>query len=170
MQITKTNIQQAGRKLTPLGLLFLLHLLFFVYQLFSGQWYLKDSHEYVAATQNLWELGLPYAGDWSEVLRMDLFSKRPLIYPLLLLPGWLIGQVEVWGALVQMGLSLFSMHLALKLFAYFFPDKNPRRLWMLLLLTYPAQLIFANLLMSELLLQALLMGMLYTALDRKSVV
>jgi hypothetical protein len=146
--------------LSPLTLVMLLALLlqlaFGGYQLSEQRYYLEDSKEYVQAAENLRAHGTLYCGEWEKrPHRTDFYSKRPPLYPLLLAGiGWPGSMV-----LLQNLLSLFNLWLMMRLLLSLgFPRK--RLLWALpFLLLYPAQFIYSNLIMTEVLLQSLLLGM-----------
>lgn len=144
------------------GFVLLLHLLFFGYQMFHQRYYLLDSKEYVQAADNLREHQTLFSGDLeAKPLRMDHYSKRPFVYPALLATAQALFGHEKWLILLQVLLSLFNIYWVFafsKLFAW---RKTPYWLFAILILLYPAQLIYANLLMTEILFQTEIMLMVY---------
>ena len=66
------------------GLLILVHMFAWVYQIGQQAWYLADSVEYWQVGENLWDHGVMYCGEWKEPIREDFFTKRPPVYPLIL--------------------------------------------------------------------------------------
>lgn len=101
-----------------------------------------------------------YAGAYQEPFREDFFSKRPPVYPLLLLPFLTLSHPYLWIALFQTVLSFFNLYLAYTLAVKLSMGKGqPFLRWALLVgaMVYPAQLIYANLIMTEILLQSLVL-------------
>ncbi|RMG17175.1 MAG: hypothetical protein D6730_24295 [Bacteroidetes bacterium] len=140
------------------GSILLIHLLFLGYQLVHQRLYLKDSGEYLQAADNLMHAATLYSGDLSEPLRYDHYSKRPPVYPLFIgLIRTLFGQ-DIWIAVFQTGLSLLNFWLLQRLLA-FLGLWSGKCLWLLpFVLLYPAQYIYANLVMTEILFQSLLLA------------
>ncbi|GAB3656574.1 hypothetical protein GCM10027594_29050 [Hymenobacter agri] len=144
--------------------LVLAHLLVFGWALRSGHWNFPDSGRYRQAAVNLGQHGQLYAREWPQTepqgQAVQEFSIRPPGYPVVLLglnsatgSPWLI-------LLVQNGLSLLVLAVVLKRWA-----RRARPLmkhWLVavaLALTFPAQLIYANAVMSEIMLQSVLLGL-----------
>ncbi|MEO0469840.1 MAG: hypothetical protein AAF206_09490 [Bacteroidota bacterium] len=139
------------------GTLVFLHLCAWGYQINQQNWYLADSVEYWQQGENLWEHGAMYCGEYRKPLREDFYTKRPPVYPIILAGFQLLPHAEIWLSLVQNLLSLFNIWLMLSLM-----DRvrvRPRRLiWLLpFLILYPAQFIYANLVMTEILFQTVLL-------------
>ena len=136
------------------------HLGAFAYQLQSGHWFFPDSDRYLDAARNLLHHGTLYAWPWpapGAPFSPQEFSIRPPGYPVFLL---LLGLKMPLILLMQNGLSLLNLALVARWLARRRP--MPRRRWWLfgaLALTAPAQFIYANALMSETLLQSLVVGL-----------
>ncbi|GAB2791913.1 hypothetical protein HNQ93_003544 [Hymenobacter luteus] len=136
--------------------LVLLHLVALGWQLRRQQPYFPDSGRYVQAAHNLRTHGTLYAESLAgPALRPQEFTIRPPAYPLLLLltGADTAGRQPLIMLLLQNGLSLLNLTLALRWLAS--SRLSPRQWGLVLLLaaTAPAQIIYANVLMSELLLQ-----------------
>ncbi len=137
-----------------------LHALFFGYQLSQSNYYLADSTEYLLAAENLLEHGSLYCGEWPPE-RIDYFTKRPPLYPLILTIFVVPFGSPILLILLQNLLGLFNLFLLLKLLKGFsFPEEKLTFLLPFLLL-YPAQMIYANFVMTEIGLQSLILGMLW---------
>ncbi|WP_139924617.1 hypothetical protein [Hymenobacter sp. DG01] len=136
--------------------LVLLHLAALGWQLRRQQPYFPDSGRYVQAAHNLRTHGTLYAESLAgPALRPQEFTIRPPAYPLLLLltGGDAAGRLPLATLLLQNALSLLNLGLVLRWLA---ETRLRQRQWGLVLLlaaTAPAQFIYANVLMSELLLQ-----------------
>lgn len=142
----------------------LLQLFFLVYQLEHQRWLLNDSDEYLYAAENLLTHGLSYSAEWEQPLRADHLTKRPPVYPLVV---GLVEQVAgslMWLIFVQSCLSLFNIYLLSSMLRELnLWDRAGNWLWVLVLL-YPAQFIYANLVMTEMLFQTLLLGACFLAM------
>ncbi|MEM6347100.1 MAG: hypothetical protein AAF927_24665 [Bacteroidota bacterium] len=136
------------------GIILSLHLIFWVYQSIDERYYLLDSQEYVKAADNLRQEGTLFSGDLNaEPLRIDHYTKRPPLYPTLLaLCQWGFGH-EKYILLLQLFLSLFNLNLVWQIGKLMGWKRKPYWLLGLLLLLYPAQVIYANLIMTEILFQ-----------------
>lgn len=148
-----------------------LHFFFFIYQLNQDNYYLADSNEYLLVAENVWEQGSFYCGEWPPD-RTDYYTKRPPLYPILLLLLVVPFGSPILLILVQNLLSLFNLFVLSRLLnrSHLNPDrvKNPVRvktaqwnLLSLLLLLYPAQMIYANFVMTEIIMQSLILGMVW---------
>ena len=138
-----------------------IHLFFFFYQLYFQSGYFKDSEEYIQSAQNLIQQGSFYCGDFDEPIRIDNFSKRPPVYPSIIAVfgngGWLM--------LMQTLLSLFNLYFVLRICKKLYPSINLYLVLLPFLLFYPAQYIYANAVMAEILFQSLLLGMLIMLME-----
>ncbi len=164
-------------------ILVIVHLGSFVYQYSQKNWYLKDSHEYVFAARNVITSSILYSGDLQAPERIDFYTKRPPVYPLLLALGFIITDDILSTILLQHILSLINISLTLKILFFLIPkiqssdkssltsniyisltDNRITLILLLLLLLYPAQFIYANLVMTEVLFQTLITGAVYCLL------
>ncbi|GAB4418524.1 MAG: hypothetical protein OHK0039_30050 [Bacteroidia bacterium] len=147
------------------GLVVLLHLLAAAWQYRAGGWYLVDSHEYVWAARNLLSEGRLYSADPAAPFRADHLTKRPPVYPLLLMLTYLPTGSALLVGLLQTVLGLVSLALSRRILLRWSPSARVQRLWWVLAVVYPAQYLYAQWLMSELLLQALLLGLCWLLLE-----
>lgn len=139
------------------GLLLAIHLIAFFYQASQKRYLMVDSKEYVHASNNLVKHFQPYSDIYEHPLKPDHITKRPFVYPLLITPF-----LEFLGgfyglALFQLGLSLFNVFLFIRIIRIFIPDWERYSLLFVCLLMFPAQFIYANLVMTEIWFQTLLM-------------
>lgn len=142
----------------------LAHLLALVWALHSGRWRFPDSERYLQAAINLVQHGQLYAREWPTVFpsgqAVQEFTIRPLGYPAVLAILGGAGASPWLVLLVQNGLSLLVLGAVLRWWARW-ARPQPRHWWaaLALVLTFPAQLIYANAVMSEALLQFVLLAL-----------
>jgi 4-amino-4-deoxy-L-arabinose transferase-like glycosyltransferase len=130
-----------------------LHLGYFVWQIFHGNYFLRDSYEYLHAAANLNSDFLLYSGDLTKPIISELFTRRPPIYPLFLAVCQLISPSMVLVLILQNILSIAGIYLIRKIILkYGYSDKYDILFIVLLFLT-PAQFIYANMIMSDTLFQ-----------------
>ncbi|MEL6257299.1 MAG: hypothetical protein AAFR87_35215, partial [Bacteroidota bacterium] len=140
----------------------LIHFFFLLYQGIEERFFLVDSEDYIQAAKNLWEQQLLYAGDMEEEsLYAGNYSRRPPLYPLFLIPAQVLNESWFLSILLQNLCSLLSFGLFIRIFQLLYPEKELPKLIFIFLFLYPAQFIYANLIMSESLFQLLLMGSLF---------
>jgi len=131
----------------------LLHLGYFIWQIIHGNYFLRDSYEYLHAAANLKSDFLLYSGEITKPIIPELFTRRPPIYPLFLAVCQLISPSMVLVILLQNILSIAGIILVRKIILnYGYSDKYDILFIVLLLLT-PAQFIYANMIMSDTLFQ-----------------
>jgi hypothetical protein len=146
------------------GILLATHALAFAYALRTGHYYFPDSDRYVEVARNLSQHGELYARPWPATppsgQAVQEFTIRPPGYPMLILA---LGGAAGWPVVVlllQNLLSLLALATVLQNWA------RSRRYWpgpwewacaLALTLSFPAQLIYANALMSEVPLQAVVL-------------
>ena len=145
------------------GVLVVVHILALTWALYSGHWSFPDSNRYQLAAGNLVQHNQLYAAVWpAEAPRgqaVQEFTIRPPGYPVVLAAfgnatcPWLV-------LLVQNGLSLLSLGTVLRWWARRVEPLPKHWLGALALtLTFPAQIIYANAVMSEAFLQGLLLAL-----------
>ncbi len=131
-----------------------IHAGFMVYQLYAQHYLLDDSKEYIRTADNLLREGILYNGDLSEHIQPELYTKRPPGYPLLLMIARLFTQSMIPVIVLQLVLSLASFIAMLKIFK---PEGYARILLTVFIIFFPAQFIYTNLVMAEILFQFVLM-------------
>ncbi|MET4108780.1 hypothetical protein [Hymenobacter sp. UYP22] len=134
-----------------------LHVLALGWQIYTHQPFFPDSDRYVQAARNLRDAGVLYALPLHEKpLQLQEYTIRPPGYPVfLLLTGGAGTAFPVLTLLLQNGLSLLNLWLALRWLAHYTGGLHPWQWGAVLLLAVltPAQFIYANVLMSETMLQ-----------------
>ena len=141
------------------ALLLLTHALACAYALCTGRYVFPDTDRYVQAAGNLAQHGQLYARPWPPApgsAAVQEFTIRPPGYPLLLAA---LGQ-PVGTLLLQNLLSVAALALVLGRWAASRARPPGWRAWaaaLALALSFPAQLIYANAVMSEVSLQALVL-------------
>lgn len=123
------------------------------WQLGRGEIYTKDSEEYLFAAKNILHHFNLYSGDLSLPMDFRLFSKRPPLYPLVLL---LSGFMSLLLFLFQIVAGMLSIYLALRSVEMINgKELSHQQKWLftLLLILYPAQWIYASTVMSDICLQ-----------------
>lgn len=121
----------------------------------------NDSHEYLAAAANLREAGVLYAGSLADKRSEELYSKRPPLYPLMILGARSIHdstEAVIWLQILLNGAGFTLLYGTLRNLGV------PHRFRLAastLYLFYPSQLIYTHLVMSEVLLQGELLFMLF---------
>ena len=147
-----------------MGLLLLLaHLLAYGYALRTGRSAFPDTDRYVQAASNLGHYGRLYARPLPAgpllPAQVQELTIRPPGYPLLVLALGAAGGGVAWLLLVQNALSYWVLSSVLRGWAAARARPPGRGAWawaLLLTLSFPAQLIYANAVMAEVPLQALL--------------
>ncbi|MEP7167794.1 MAG: glycosyltransferase family 39 protein [Bacteroidota bacterium] len=135
----------------------LLHAIFFIYAFRSGNIYLhNDSDEYLHQAENLKQYHSSYAGDWNQPVNNYLISRRPP------LTGLFIATIKsVWNSdfaicFVQCLLSIFNLLIVVSLICKFSPRWSKYGSIIFLLLFFPTQFIYANMIMAEVFFQTML--------------
>ena len=151
-------------------LILFLHGCYFGYQLFQGRHVLKDSEEYILAADNLTQNGSLYSGKWQPEKRMDFYTKRPPIYPLFIAATRWVPRFPILLLLIQNLFSIFNFVLAWRIVRHLSGNSQHRPSFekisipfplLLLVLFYPAQFMYPNLVMTEILFQFLLTCTIY---------
>lgn len=146
------------------------HALFLIKQCFVYNSLIQDSVEYIFAADNLINKGTLYAWNLNFAFNPDWLTKRPLLYPAILVFFKWISFGNVWlfffiTYFVQNLLSLNAIRLCLKI-----ADKYQvtYKHWQVLvfMLFSVSQFIYANFVMSEIWLQSCLLGIVYLLLMR----
>lgn len=135
--------------------IFCLGVFFFMlfWQLSQGEIHTKDSEEYLFAAENILHHQTLYSGDLSLPIDYRLFSKRPPLYPLVLL---ISGFTPLLLFLIQIIAGMLSIYLALRSVEMIREKElSDQQKWLFtfLLVLHPAQWIYASTIMSDIWLQ-----------------
>ena len=149
--------------------LLVLHLLTICWVLSAENWSFPDSDRYLQAAKNIRMHGELYARPWTGALlqgqAVQEFTIRTLGYPLVVM-GLVRENSGLWVLLVfQNLLSILNIGFVLTWWAR--RAQPTTRQWLVALLgivTFPAQFIYANAVMSEMLLQTVVLALTWAAL------
>lgn len=137
--------------------LVVLHALGFCLALHFHGIYLKDSFEYLAQADNLKHYGSWYAAPWNTQWP-DYFSFRPPLYAIFIVCIKTILNSDYAVLFMQNVLSILNVLLVYRIATHFkLIHKRTVGLILLLLVLFPVQLIMANMIMSEIVFQTLLL-------------
>lgn len=135
------------------GFIFL-QLVFLLIQLFFQNYLKEDSLDYLQTAGNLIDKGIFYSGDFSQAINPALYTNIAPIYPLLLTVKSLFNNSLLAIILIQIILSVASFLLMLKVFQ---PKVKQKLLLMGLVLLFPSQFIYPNLILPQTLFQFVIM-------------
>jgi hypothetical protein len=140
--------------------LFFFHLFFFIIKVYIGDFFLEDSYEYFNLAKNIKNDFTFYCGDLDDLIVVENFTKRPPFYGLFILFFSCFLKSKILVLVFQNIISILSILLTINIFSKYFETKN-YKLFLLLLLSSVSQFIYANYLMSEILLQFLIILLCY---------
>lgn len=129
--------------------LILIHFVFFSIQIINKNLYLVDSYEYLNEAKNISSSGVFYCGNLDQPINNDLYTKRPPVYPLFIATLKLVSNSDILIIFVQSIISILSILLIRRSFLLIGYNKKYDPLFLLLLIFSLAQMIYANMLMSE---------------------
>ncbi len=135
----------------------LLHVAFLLYALNHEHCYTADSSEYLFAAENL-KQGVLYAGHLNDNPKdPSLFSRRTPGYPLFLL----ISGGGIITLLIQLALSLFSIHTGLRILRLFQTPPSAELVYLSLFCLQGSQMVYSSMYMTEILFQSILVYTLF---------
>lgn len=149
------------------SIIVLLHAAFFLYALKQNNFYLQpDSSEYLNQRDNLIDYGSFYQGKKEDVHRWYLETRRPPLTGIVLAAIKKISASDIAILIFQNLLSCFVLIYLLKILIKHYPDFN---LLLLIppLIFFPAQMIYTNFIMAEMLFQALIFAALFSLLQNE---
>ncbi len=135
-----------------------LHVFGFVLAIKIGGIYTKDSFEYLHQSFNLFKNGSWYAADLNAAILPDYFSFRPPLYAAFIGVIKFFLPTDYAVLFAQNMLSIGNIFLVRKFYLTIRPDATQpdnKILWLLVL--YPTQILLANMVMSEIVFQSLLL-------------
>ncbi len=141
-------------------LLFALHALAFWYACTHGNIFTKDSYEYLNQAFNISQYSSWYCGNFSETQVPELYSQRPPFYGLFIMLVQIVSEKSFFLLLLQNILSLLNIYILTKIIQLQKIKINPYFIFFALAF-FPTQLIYANMIMSEILLQFFVMIAVY---------
>lgn len=152
------------RSLVVAAVLIALHLGAFVARQHLGTAEPTDAIEYRWAAQNLRAHGYAYAGDLAQPFRAEWVTKRPPLYPALLAFSTGGQGNDGWLFALQAMLSMVSLWLLRHIFITLWPHRWRDGYFLLFMVLIPSQLIYANLLMAEIMFQGWLVAVIASLL------
>lgn len=136
-----------------IGIIAIAHIVFFVLACGYKRIYMGDSFEYIYEALNIKQYLFFYSGNPAMPIVPDYMTQRQPGYPLFLLSVYLFA-VNNWVVLVlQNILSVFNIYYCRRIFLKLGYDTKYDWLFALLVIAYPSQLINANTIAPEILLQ-----------------
>jgi hypothetical protein len=134
-----------------------IHAVYFLAACYFKGIYLVDSFGYLMQAENIKTYGTWYAENWNAPLLIDYFSIRPPLYAFIN-----IGLRAMWDniffvLLIQNILSVLNCWLVYKFVVNKLGGTNFQRMMYACLLFYPAQMMHANFVMTEILFQTFLL-------------
>lgn len=139
--------------------LVLAHVIFYALQCFFTSVSLEDSVEYLQMAENIWKSNKFYSAPLEEPINEVHFTKRPPAYPLFLLLTFANSSIYVTLA-IQNLISVTSILTIRKIFMRYF-GRPKWWLEILIIVTGISQFFYANLVMSEILVQVFLVLSIY---------
>jgi hypothetical protein len=136
-----------------------------IYVLNSGPLLTRDSMEYISAAENLKNQGIFYAGNLTEPVNPALYSRRPPGYPILILLSRLFSNSNFSTVIFQILLIILDVILLNRILLQLNVKSSHRKLIIFIYLVYPSQIIYIFSIMSEILLQTLLLLSLFFMLQ-----
>ncbi len=138
--------------------LLLIHLIFFIAQLFLQNYEMSDSKDYLWMAQNI-SKGELYCGDLNSPINPDLYTKRPPGYPIFLFFAQNIINHPFFILFLQNVFSFLSLLWVRNSLLQYGNKEKFDKYFLLFSLFSPAQFIYANMIMSEIFFQFIIVGM-----------
>ena len=153
--------------LHPLGIfIIVVHAVYFFLAIKIGSIYLVDSYGYLNQAKNIILHHSTYAEDWNALTLIDYFTIRPPLYAIIIAVIKSIIHSDYFVIAYQNLLSIFTFFMLWKLLDQLMvAQRNISVSIVLALLLFPSQLIHANFIMTEIVFQALLMGVFYFSIQ-----
>ncbi|WP_165876077.1 glycosyltransferase family protein [Mariniflexile fucanivorans] len=142
--------------------LIIIHVGFFVSKIFIGNYFLQDSYDYCYLAENIKNHFAFYCANLNEPIVFENFTKRPPVYGLFVLVFSFFTQSKVLVLLAQNILSIISILLTIRIFNKHFNNTTKNKIFLILIAVSISQFIYANYLMSEILLQFLVIVLCYS--------
>lgn len=139
----------------------LVHLAFFLVFYYSNNIYMSDSKEYLRQAYNIKNHFTLYCADLTKQINPAFYSRRTPLYGLLILLVKTIYNSNYFVLVFQNLFSLLNIFGLLRLLKEFKFDFDIRKILLVFLVLFPAQYIYNNMIMSEILLQTLIFWSLY---------
>ncbi len=145
---------------TILYFLIIVHIIFFVISLYYGNYYLDDSYEYFWQAKNILNDFIFYSNDLNESIDNRYYTKRPPLYSLFIIVSSIFLKWKIGVLIFQNIISVITILMTIKIFESLKFQIN-KKILLVFLATSLSQYIYANLLMSEIVFQFLIVSLLY---------
>jgi hypothetical protein len=133
------------------------HITVFFFSFNGGTVFTRDSAEYLQQASNIQKYHSWYCGSFNETIQPELYSQRPPLY------GFFITVIRLFNSrfflisLIQSLISILNIYIAVKIIEKYAGSGSKPWLIIASLIFFPSQLIYANFIMSEILLQHIIM-------------
>lgn len=145
--------------------LFGVHTVYFLIAYLFGNIYTVDSYGYLHQAANLWNHSSWYAEDWQAPVLIDYFSFRPPLYACFVICCKFISDSNYFILIIQNLISIANLLLLYNIYQRCgLNKKNSMYALMVVMVFYPAQFVHANLVMTEIIFQGLLLLLFYRTL------
>lgn len=134
----------------------IVHILFFVVFYYSYNIYMADSIEYLMQAYNIKEHLSFYCADLTKEINPALYTKRPPMYGIIILTIKSIYNSNYFILFVQNLLSIANIVGLIKILQEHKFEFDVRKSIYVFIVLFPAQYIYVNMIMSEILLQTLI--------------
>ena len=134
------------------GVIVLLHLIYFIAALLLNNIYTVDTDEYLYAAENMASSGVNYGGLLSDPINLNLYSLRPPGYSVFILLSNLIHSGSVPIIILQNILSIIILIIIYIKLGKASGVKSRTGLFFLCLVFFPVYLIMVNMIMADILL------------------
>jgi hypothetical protein len=134
----------------------LIHVIFFAVFYHNNNIYMADSKEYLYQAYNLKTHLSAYCADLTGQINPALYTKRPPLYGLMILFLKTIYSSNYFILLTQSLFSLLNIFGLIRLLKEYNFDLDARKALFIFIIFFPAQYIYCNMIMSEILLQTLI--------------
>jgi 4-amino-4-deoxy-L-arabinose transferase-like glycosyltransferase len=139
----------------------LVHVAFFLVFYYSNNIYMSDSKEYLRQAYNIKNHLTLYCADLTKQINPAFYSRRTPLYGLLILISKTLYNSNYFVLVIQNIFSLLNIFGLIRLLKEFKFDFDIRKILLVFLVLFPAQYIYSNIVMSEILLQTLIFWSLY---------
>lgn len=144
-----------------LVLLIFVHAVFFIIQIIvKNHAALNDSKEYLRLAKNIYNHSAFYCGELNQVIYPELYTKRPPLYSIFIVLSSFFFSSTILILFFQNVLSIISIIITKNIFKNIYGEV-PKTLMLVLVCTSFNQFIYANFIMSEILVQFLIVLSIY---------
>ena len=143
------------------GSVIFLHIFYFVTALILKNIYMADSYEYLQQAFNIKNYSSFYCLDFSQPINIFFFTKRPPLYGLIIFVFKIVYNSDFIVLFFQNLLSILNIYGLVKILKEYDFQFDVRKIVFVFVLLFPSQFIYNNMVMSEILLQTLILWAFY---------